>query len=167
MAAATATITPRPITIAADNANKLIGQADPPLAFSITSGSLVGGTQVSGALTRAPGDSLGSYDITQGSLSLSSNYALSFVDGVFTISPATPSLVAFAPANGAASNAFNGPAAFTFSGTDLGASQAMVPSTDTAGALLPTSPSDDNSDTPYPDNRRISDHIRFSAAVKP
>jgi hypothetical protein len=167
MAAATATITPRPITIAADNANKLIGQADPPLAFSITSGSLVGGTQVSGALTRAPGDSLGSYDITQGSLSLSSNYALSFVDGVFTISPATPSLVAFAPANGTGSNAFNGPAAFTFSGTDLGASQAMVPSTDTAGALLPTSPSDDNSDTPYPDNRRISDHIRFSAAAKP
>ena len=167
---ATATITPRPITIAADNASKLVGQADPPLMFSITSGSLVGGTQVSGALTRAPGDSLGSYDITQGSLSLSSNYALSFVDGVFTISPAMPSLVAFAPANGAASNAFNGPSAFTFSGTGLGVSQTVAPSTDTAGAsssLLPTSQSDDNSDTPYPDNRRISDKIRFSAAAKP
>jgi hypothetical protein len=158
---ATAAITPRPITIAADNVNKLLGQTDPPLVYSITSGSLVGGTQVSGALTRAPGDSLGSYDITQGSISLSSNYALSFVDGVFTIAPATPSLVAFAPANGLASNAFNGPAAFTSSGTGLGLNQELAPSTDNAGA------GDDDSDTPYPDNRRISDNIRFSVGATP
>src|SRR5438132_14054927 len=52
--------------------------SDPSLTYQITAGSLVSGDGFSGGLVRAAGESVGLYDITQGSLSAGGNYDLSF-----------------------------------------------------------------------------------------
>ena len=70
------TITTRAITITADPQTKVYGTADPALTYQITSGSLAGnGDTFSGALTRDPGQNIGTYAIRQGTLALSSNYS--------------------------------------------------------------------------------------------
>jgi hypothetical protein len=68
---------------------KVYGNADPlPFTYAITSGSLVGGDSLSGALSRNAGENVGSYAITQNTLTGGSNYGLSFVSNPFSISPA-------------------------------------------------------------------------------
>jgi hypothetical protein len=81
------TITTRPITVAADPQTKIYGDADPALTYQITSGSLVGEDAFTGALTRAAGENVGPYAITQGTLALSDNYDLTFVGANLTITP--------------------------------------------------------------------------------
>jgi hypothetical protein len=80
-------ITPRPITVTANAGSKYYGAADPALTYSITSGGLVTGDSFEGSLERDPGEDLGAYDITQGTLVLSDNYTLTFIGGTFTILP--------------------------------------------------------------------------------
>ena len=71
------TITTRAITITADPKTKVYGTADPALTYQITSGSLAGnGDAFTGALTRDPGQNIGTYAIRQGTLALNSNYTL-------------------------------------------------------------------------------------------
>src|SRR5690606_20706454 len=53
------------------------GTADPELSYSVAP-ALVAGDRFTGALSREPGEAVGSYGITQGSLSLSDNYAVAF-----------------------------------------------------------------------------------------
>ena len=80
-------ITPRSISVTptADQ-SKVYGSTDP--IFSYTSSELVGADTFSGALSREPGSNVGSYSITQGTLALSRNYTLDFVEGVkFEITP--------------------------------------------------------------------------------
>jgi hypothetical protein len=84
----TFTIAPRPITVTADPQTKVQGDSDPALTYQITSGSLVGADGFSGALTRDPGEDVGPHAITQGTLSLSSNYDLTFVGDDLTITAA-------------------------------------------------------------------------------
>jgi len=82
------TITAKPITVTADSLQtKVYGAADPAsFTYSITSGGpLVSGDSFSGALTRAAGEPVGSYAITQGTLALSGNYALTYVGANLTI----------------------------------------------------------------------------------
>jgi hypothetical protein len=79
------TITKRPITVTADAKSKAYGDADPALSYQVTSGSLVFGDTISGALTRAAGESLGTHAILQGSLALSDNYNLTYVGANLTI----------------------------------------------------------------------------------
>jgi YVTN family beta-propeller protein len=79
------TVTTAPLTVTANPQSKLYGATDPALTYSITSGSLVGTDALTGALTRAPGESLGSYPIQQGTLSAGSNYTLSFIGANLTI----------------------------------------------------------------------------------
>ena len=80
-------ITPRPVTVTADaGQGKVYGNADPVLAYHITSGSLAFSDAFSGALTRAAGENVGSYNIQQGTLALSTNYTLGFVGATFAIS---------------------------------------------------------------------------------
>jgi hypothetical protein len=79
------TITPRPITAAADMQSKVYGAADPLLTFTVTSGSLVDGDSFSGALTRDPGEDVGLYTIRQGSLTAGDNYDLSFIEASLNI----------------------------------------------------------------------------------
>ena len=89
------TITPAPLTVTADNLARLYGDPDPILGFSV-SGLVAGDTVTSaltGALARAPGEDVGLYAVTQGSLA-AQNYSISFVPGSLSITPAPLSIVA-------------------------------------------------------------------------
>ena len=81
------TITTRAITVTADAKTKIYGNADPALTYQITTGSLASGDSFSGSLSRATGESVGTYPITQGSLALNSNYLLSYVGANLIITP--------------------------------------------------------------------------------
>ncbi len=81
-------ITPRAVTVSATaGQGKTYGDADPTLAYGLTTGSLVGADAFSGALSRAAGENVGNYAIGQGSLALSSNYTLSYAGSTFGITP--------------------------------------------------------------------------------
>ena len=81
------TITSRAITITADAKTKVYGNADPALTYQITTGSLASGDSFSGSLSRAIGENVGTYAITQGTLALNNNYALTYVGANLTITP--------------------------------------------------------------------------------
>ncbi|MCL1811576.1 MAG: hypothetical protein FWG41_05105, partial [Methanomassiliicoccaceae archaeon] len=78
-------INPAAITVEPDaGQNKVYYQLDPAsYAYSITSGTLYGIDAFSGSLDRDPGEDAGLYEITQGDLTLGSNYNLTFTSGVF------------------------------------------------------------------------------------
>ena len=86
------TIAQRPITVTADPKTKILGAPDPQLTYHLTQGSLVNGDLFSGALTRAPGETVGAYPIQQGSLALGNNYALSYLGANLNILYATGGL---------------------------------------------------------------------------
>ncbi len=77
----------RAVTVTADAKTKVYGDADPALTYQVTSGSLAAGDSFSGALTRAAGQSVGTYAIQQGTLALSSNYTLTYVSANLAITP--------------------------------------------------------------------------------
>jgi LmbE family N-acetylglucosaminyl deacetylase len=79
------TVTARPLTITADAKTKVYGVNDPVLTFQITSGSLVVSDSFSGALTRAAGEAVGSYAIQQGTLTVGSNYQITYSGANLTI----------------------------------------------------------------------------------
>jgi len=82
------TITQRPITVTADDQTKVFGSTDPPLTHLVTTGSLVGSDSLSGALSRATGEDVGTYAINQGTLT-NNNYNITYRDGVLTVTRAT------------------------------------------------------------------------------
>ncbi len=84
----TYTIAPREVHITIENAGKEYGGRDPELRYSITGGSLVGDSTITGFPSRAPGEEIGTYPITAGSLGISdaNNYAVTIHTGTFTIS---------------------------------------------------------------------------------
>ena len=88
VATTTAGITACPITVKADGKTKVYGETDPALTYQITSGVLVGEDSFTGALTRVVGEDVGPYAIQQGTLALSSNYALTYEGADFSITPA-------------------------------------------------------------------------------
>ncbi|UFH34398.1 MBG domain-containing protein [Flavobacterium acetivorans] len=78
-------ITAKPITVIADTAQtKVYGAANPIYTYTV-SPSLVGSDAFTGALTRAVGENIGTYAITQGSLSAGSNYSINYVSEDFAI----------------------------------------------------------------------------------
>jgi hypothetical protein len=79
-------ITPRTITVNATAKTKVYGDANPALTYTYT-GTLKSGDSFSGSLSRAAGDSVGTYVIGQGNLSLSGNYTLVFDTALFTVTP--------------------------------------------------------------------------------
>ena len=81
----TLTITKKAITVTADVKTKVVGAVDPALTYKVTSGSLESGDSLSGALTRAAGETVGTYAITQGTLTAGGNYALTFVGSTLKI----------------------------------------------------------------------------------
>jgi len=87
-------ITPRAIAVTADPQSKVYGESDPTLTYQITSGTLVGSDAFSGMLTRAAGENVGTYAIAQGTLSLSTNYTLSYAGANLTITQRPISLAA-------------------------------------------------------------------------
>jgi hypothetical protein len=71
-------ITPRAVTVTADNGlTKIYGYSDPALSYAITSGNLVNGDGFTGGLSRIAGENVGSYALSAGTLSLEGNYTLS------------------------------------------------------------------------------------------
>ena len=88
---ATFNITPRPLVITANPQNVTQGYTSlPALTYTLTTGSLAGTDILSGSLS-CNAAALGTYDITQGSLSAGSNYALTFYPSLLyvTLSTAT------------------------------------------------------------------------------
>ncbi len=88
------TITARAVTVTADALSKTYGAADPALTYKVTAGALVSGDAFSGSLSRAAGENVGAYAITQGTLALSSNYTLTYVGANLTINKATLTVTA-------------------------------------------------------------------------
>ena len=84
-------ITPKSATVTADAKTKVYGSADPALTYSTT--GLVGLDSLTGALTRAPGEGVGSYAITQGTVD-NPNYSITFVGANLTITPASVNVTA-------------------------------------------------------------------------
>ena len=82
--AGTLTVTPKSVTVTADAQTKVYGQADPTFTYSVAP-ALESGDVFTGALSRAPGENVGLYAITQGDLALSSNYSLTYVGADFAI----------------------------------------------------------------------------------
>ena len=84
------TITPRPISIAANDASRVYGDANPALGYTIGGMGLVNGDVLSGALATSAdtGTNVGSYAIAQGTLAASPNYSVTgFTGGTLTITP--------------------------------------------------------------------------------
>jgi sugar lactone lactonase YvrE len=105
---ATLTITARPITVTADNKTKILNSADPTFTYSITSGSLVAPDGFTGALARAPGENVGTYTISQGTLAASGNYTLTFVPGTLSVGySTTQGRQVLSPINGDGSSVFS------------------------------------------------------------
>jgi len=77
------TITQKAITVTAEAKNKVYGESDPALTYTV-SPALIGGDNFSGALSRAAGEDVEVYAIGQGSLA-NANYAITFESANFTI----------------------------------------------------------------------------------
>ncbi len=88
------TINPQTLTITAEANTKTYGNDDPTLVYSITNGELVFGDQLSGNLARETGENVGTYAITQGSLTASENYLINFIGADFEISKRPLNVVA-------------------------------------------------------------------------
>ena len=80
----TGVITQRQITVTADTQTKTYGNDDPALTYQV-SGVVAPGDGFTGSLTRAPGEDVGTYAITQGTLALTSDYDLVFVPAQLTV----------------------------------------------------------------------------------
>ncbi|MHC5362208.1 MBG domain-containing protein [Myroides sp. LJL110] len=89
------TISKAPLRIIAENNSKLYGQVDPVLKYTVQ--GLVNSDEkdlvVKGALNRAAGESIGSYDIEQGSLNAGGNYLIDFQEAIFEIKKAPITVV--------------------------------------------------------------------------
>lgn len=80
----TYTITKVALTVTAEAKTKTYGDADPALIYKAT--GLVGSDKLTGTLTRASGEKVGTYAIQQGTLAASDNYTLIFKGANLTIS---------------------------------------------------------------------------------
>lgn len=78
------TIIPKPIFVKADSKQKLTGAADPVFTYTTTS-TLLDSAAFTGSLTRAPGETPGSYAIQQGTLALDSNYLINYTPAALKI----------------------------------------------------------------------------------
>ena len=128
------TIDPVPIVllgVGADNQSKTYGSADPVLTYTVGSGNLAPGDSFSGSMVRDPGENVGSYAIRQGTLSISGNYIISFVDGTLSISPAPLTVTANNAAKAYDGLAYTGGNGVVYSGFVNGETAAVL-----GGALI-------------------------------
>ncbi len=80
-------ITARNVDVKADAASKTYGDADPELTYTVE--GLVGNDALTGALARTEGETAGTYEITQGTLSAGNNYVINFTGSTLTIGKKT------------------------------------------------------------------------------
>ena len=83
-----AVIERRSVTVAAENATKTFGEADPTFTYVVE--NIVANEILTGELSREVGEDAGEYDITQGTLTNenNANYDITFVPAVLTITKA-------------------------------------------------------------------------------
>jgi hypothetical protein len=74
------------LTVGADPKTKTYGDADPVFTWRLTGGTLVGGDNFAGGLTRAAGENAGPHAILQGTLTAGANYNLTYTGADLTIS---------------------------------------------------------------------------------
>ncbi|MEN5114209.1 MBG domain-containing protein [Brevundimonas diminuta] len=81
------TVLRRPITVTADDLSRIYGDANPVLTWTVGGMGLVNGDALSGHLSTLAdrASNVGRYDINQGTLAASSNYALTFNVGALSI----------------------------------------------------------------------------------
>lgn len=103
-------ITPRPLTLKADDITRSYGSSTPAFSNQITNGSLVVGDTLSGTATYTtdvtPAVNVGTYTITLSGLS-NPNYAITFTTGVLTINPVKPVVTVIAPDTTYTGTAYN------------------------------------------------------------
>jgi len=112
----TLTVGKAAITLAADAKSKTYGASDPFLTYTITSGALVVGDSLTGGLSRAAGEDVGTYAIS--STLANPNYNISFTGANFTITAANiaSSAITLTPAgDGSYTASATGGASFTYS----------------------------------------------------
>ena len=82
----------RPITVTAAAKSKVYGDADPALTFTTSTGGVVQGDTIYGALARNAGENLGNYVITQGTVNNlnNPNYSITYVSANLTITGVAP-----------------------------------------------------------------------------
>ncbi|MBQ9727019.1 MAG: InlB B-repeat-containing protein, partial [Kiritimatiellae bacterium] len=86
------TINAKAVTVTVAAKTKEYGDADPELTYEVA--GLVNGDTLTGALTRAEGENVGSYAITQGTLAAGGNYTIAFTGANLTITKATATVTA-------------------------------------------------------------------------
>ncbi|MEA5050887.1 MAG: MBG domain-containing protein, partial [Oscillospiraceae bacterium] len=79
----TLAVTPKAVTVTANNKTKVYGAADPTFDAAVT--GLLGSDTVDYALNRAPGNNVGSYTITPSGAATQGNYAVTYATGTLTI----------------------------------------------------------------------------------
>ena len=82
------TVHPRTIVVSGGTYEKKYGDPDPEFTFEVIGGGLVGDDTFTGSIERTPGEDVGTYPITQGTLALNGNYVIDFQPGTLTIKPA-------------------------------------------------------------------------------
>ena len=80
------TVTPKEVTVTANDVTKTAGGADP--AFTATVTGLIGSDTVTYTITRAEGEDAGTYAITPSGEAAQGNYTVKFVSGTLTINAA-------------------------------------------------------------------------------
>ncbi len=89
----TLTVTPRAVSVIANPQTKTYGASDPVLTY-VFAPPLVSGDGFIGSLARSAGEDVGSYAISQGSLTPGSNYTVSFTGANMSITRATLTVTA-------------------------------------------------------------------------
>lgn len=100
----TLVIEPIKVTVNATNVTKKIGEDDPALAYTYNEDALLAGDKLVGGLTRAAGEAIGKYPITQAAgnefkvvkeadSSVNANYVVTFVPGELEIVDKTPQTI--------------------------------------------------------------------------
>ena len=80
------TVTPRHVTVTADEQSKLRGDDDPILTWKHTGGVLLQGDSIDGTLIREPGEEVGDYTILNDTLQVNNpNYILHYVENLLHI----------------------------------------------------------------------------------
>ena len=98
----TGVITAKALTVTATaGQSKIYGAADPTFAYTFAP-ALVGSDVMSGALSRATGENVGTYAITQGTLTAGTNYTITFVSSTFSVTAKSITVTAIGAITGKA-----------------------------------------------------------------
>jgi hypothetical protein len=89
-------VTPRPLTVTADDRSMVYGDGTPALTYALGAAGLVNGDTLTGSLATSAGatSAVGSYAIGQGTLAAGANYALNFTGGTLSVTPRSLTITA-------------------------------------------------------------------------